>query len=772
MTPHVKAGSRSVRRLISDLSSGRITDSKAGRIAARLVARQYGFSRKSVPRRYHGTLGRIDIEALSVLAARASAQVVPAGVPEAGAGESGCVPLGLECYADSAHFEFLWDPASLTKDQLADVDGSGVPDQVEKSLDVMEKAWAFFQDQLHMIGPTDTVTVWWGNPVESAITDRGASLGLDLIFMPADYDTAYLPVHELFHQFQWHYLMAATVVIPNMLPNLLLINWWMEATAEWATTQYALSTDHTTTNAQDVPESKHLLDFFSTTDKALSYGDFTNGFRQYGAVAAVQLLTEWFGQDFVTYSWQSVGGKSVLDGVSQLDDALARLDDGDMAGTLPSLWLSLYTTCDPATAASGAQSSVFESWCAAHVVNELGLKTETQPAGSVARPVHSASSSRRDSHTFAQLGAGGAVFQDIATPESGIGAPLQITVDAADASHLAVFAYAWGSSPGDWCASDNTFDGSYGTTGATELSTKIVAPSECPNVTVMITDTQVTHHDDQAVTVGWRTKATGAVITNGTISLGVSSTGSLYNQHAADGTPVGLMDNASGGDGLASVTHADSWLFFLQDETGALDGRAGSYLSQEAIPRDPSVVDFWATSSEAASIVQVGPIELVQYYHPSSNPHAYQLDVSVRTDQDIPIAADTETIVYRRTIATPVYGNYDEALPSYVTVGHDPAQTEVAGYTNSGSGIGTIGDSQLLTPVDIATLDAWETHSQAMGIDLYLTPTSPQITLYIGAAPEADAPRVVNSLNAGTYLLSTPPSEENTDPRLTVILAH
>jgi hypothetical protein len=758
--------SKPVRQLLLDWSSGRLSRNVALRTAAKMLRGHFANSSSGLPARYHGRLVTGDLTTLAALAANSGESVATALLPARRTTGVVCDTGSPQaCGMESDHFRMVWYPSSLTAAQLEDDDEDGFPDKVQDTNLVLEWAWAYFHDDLEMRSPTGPILFWWNRPDVALSDGRAISLPGLGIFMPADYDTAYLPVHELFHQFQWTYMADATTF--NLLATIAQFNWWMEATAEWATKEYAQHVyGHPTTNLSTVPEAQRLPDFLSTTTKRLIYGNPLTIPRHYGAVAVVEIFTEALGQDFVRQTWEAVDGQDYLNGYSQIDDVLYEHYWGDTGSWVPLIWYQLYTVCDPAT--SDDRSDAFDKWCSKWVTGASGLMNASGPANSVARPLHEASSSRRGTSDF-NLGGGGAAFQDIAVPLSGIGKNLQVTISAPNTSSLAAYAYSWGTSPGDICAADDTFGAGFGSPGVTSFTVSTVALAECANVTIMVLDTDLSH-PESPITVSWKTLSTGAVITNGTISLGVRANGSLNDQHTADGTPVSLTYNSTGFDALTWLWHSDSWLVSQPTANDPVIGIEGSYLTSEGVRLEAPVVDFWSTGSEATSIVQIGPFELVQYYHPSADPHAYKLDITLRADEDHAIPASTEPVVYRRQMYTYVDYN-DEALPSFVEYVHSPSQTEVAGYTNL-VGAFTSDFSELFHPYDLSSLEDEWSAGQGMGMDLHLTAASPQATLYIGAASHSGAAGVVSNLNVGTYLLSTPPREENSGPTATFILAH
>lgn len=105
--------------------------------------------------------------------------------------------------------------------------------------------------------------------------------GNPLVQLDNDQATSYVPRHELFHRFQYEFVPAPA--------ESLAVNWWMEATAEWAAHQVAVRrglTGQTTNYAVNLP--RYLDEPFGRIDAWDGYG----GFEQYGAFILAEFLEE------------------------------------------------------------------------------------------------------------------------------------------------------------------------------------------------------------------------------------------------------------------------------------------------------------------------------------------------------------------------------------------------------------------------------------------------------------------------------------------------
>lgn len=132
--------------------------------------------------------------------------------------------------------------------QAIDLDGNGIPDGVDAMSNGLTTAWQLYKSWGY--GHTgQSVSVYFGfdfggnNPGFTfpfgGLLDAGPA-----ILLPTDpgdplpgetarrdWKYTYLSYHEMFHGMQYHYLSNDDFLVLNLTS----INWWMEATAEWAT---------------------------------------------------------------------------------------------------------------------------------------------------------------------------------------------------------------------------------------------------------------------------------------------------------------------------------------------------------------------------------------------------------------------------------------------------------------------------------------------------------------------------------------------------------
>jgi len=191
-----------------------------------------------------------------------------ATAPQDGTGDPGCseTPLwsypvvsGVSlhdyyCEVDSPHFMVLYNHA----DGLPEApDANGVPTEITTIDQAAEEAYAIYTDgntpsdgrvgSLHFPSPgPGLIPIFMGDilhatgavPDGIAATLPGGPTDMPSIWMPADVDNYdSLVRHELFHAFQYQFLPTFADDYASILfrDNFASENWWMEASAQWAT---------------------------------------------------------------------------------------------------------------------------------------------------------------------------------------------------------------------------------------------------------------------------------------------------------------------------------------------------------------------------------------------------------------------------------------------------------------------------------------------------------------------------------------------------------
>lgn len=257
----------------------------------------------------------------------------------------------------------------------------------------------------------------------------------------------------------------------------------------------------------------------------------------------------------------------------------------------------------------------------------------------------------------------------------------------------------------------------------------------------------------------------GAIITNGTVTLGVNNSGEL---NVAGGVPslsgtttVGLRYNANQAESTADGCLCEGWGVGLRSL-----GIAG-YANQSAGSGGYSQISFTSTATTAVSVVQIGSSMLVTHnYHPSATANLYQVDVSVKNISGVAFSAGD--LVYRRVMDWDIQPT---AFSEYVTIAGVPVALGLAngnnvrgtsdnGFANSNplTAAGTISCASNTNFADCGPAD----HGALFDFEfegLADKATREFTTFYGAAGNETDALNALSLVGAGLYSLgqaSTP----------------
>ncbi|GAA3612926.1 hypothetical protein GCM10022419_117410 [Nonomuraea rosea] len=158
-----------------------------------------------------------------------------------------------------------------------------------------------------------------GQPVDAPFVLPVGYNFMPTVLMPSDpvyYD--YHPRHELFHVFQYSYWNAGQVtedVVWEFVASDRFgsMNWWMEATAEWAAHQtYVKNPSTVPDTAQRDMYARSVGAFLADPNLALNAWDGLGASRQYGAFLLPLYLTEQVGANFVRNTWERIRSAGAL----------------------------------------------------------------------------------------------------------------------------------------------------------------------------------------------------------------------------------------------------------------------------------------------------------------------------------------------------------------------------------------------------------------------------------------------------------------------------
>ncbi|MER5650304.1 hypothetical protein [Streptosporangium sp. NPDC002524] len=224
--------------------------------------------------------------------------------------------------------------------QATDTNANGVPDAVETMTTNLTKAWEQYRAWGYGLTGQSVVTYvgfdFFGfNPNHPGVTipTGGPSSNGPVILLPPDpgdpssgsstrrdWKYTYLPYHEMFHAVQYHHLSNL-----ELGANLTSINWWMEATAEWAT--HELYKKLNPSGPGNGAYASSLPLFLGEPTEALNTAQEVwspSSKRQYGAFILANYLTERTTFDFVRQTWQVMSGKLPLEAIEQVLNGYGR----------------------------------------------------------------------------------------------------------------------------------------------------------------------------------------------------------------------------------------------------------------------------------------------------------------------------------------------------------------------------------------------------------------------------------------------------------------
>ncbi|MEU7894075.1 GDSL-type esterase/lipase family protein [Nonomuraea sp. NPDC049152] len=238
--------------------------------------------------------------------------------------------------------------------------------------------------------------------------------GGPVIFMPSDPADiggeswyTYLPRHELFHANQYHYL-------PNLHlgMNLTSINWWMEATAEWATHEVYRRIGATAPGADAY--SSHITRYLAEPNRAINAHDGMGKSRQYGLFPLAVYLTERTHPDFVLRTWEEMDDALPLEAIQQVAAGYGR----NIRDELRAYMVANYRMDTPVQALSDflGASSGYQDPDAKNV-------WRARLAGSPGRPrsQHAAPAWGATQNGVVNMGPGGTHYVEIYPPATGQG---------------------------------------------------------------------------------------------------------------------------------------------------------------------------------------------------------------------------------------------------------------------------------------------------------------------------------------------------------------
>ncbi|WP_327103464.1 hypothetical protein [Nonomuraea glycinis] len=457
-----------------------------------------------------------------------------------------------------------------------DLDGNQIPDAIDRMSTSTTTAFTQYRSWgFNMTG--DDISIYIGvstnnNPGITFPTGDVVDGGPVILLPPDPGDIGgngwytYLPRHELFHAFQYHYMS-----ILHFTTAISAINWWMEATAEWAVHKVYLNTAPTALGAEAYARS--LDAFLRHPQHAVNASDGLGGERQYGAFIVASYLTERTDQNFVLRTWQEIDDQWPIEAIAQVLEGYGKNLSNELFGFAVAnyrLTVDSGTLSDFLGAGDGyADPDTVSRWRS--IVAGMGSRPARAKEVSPQNLPWGGSFSWAPNDIGQWIFPGGSSYFEFTPPASGQG-QLKIHVEAPDQSTGVEFRYllvVWnslsGRQPLRWARAD-----AVGNDRVKDLSVSVTA-GEVATLIVARTDVDVnaTQPIGVAQPVTWQASLTSSTVTppaGPNVALNT-----MWARHADRKGYANMCANWGGGDGTQSVVLPSgnrAWFFsdtFLGD---------------------------------------------------------------------------------------------------------------------------------------------------------------------------------------------------------------
>ncbi|WP_089254617.1 IPT/TIG domain-containing protein [Asanoa hainanensis] len=535
----------------------------------------------------------------------------------------------------------------------------------------------------------------------------------------------YLPHHEFFHFVEYEYIDHRRFAEFGM-------NWWMEASAEWAAHQV-----HERSGASDVPDDEYrgywsnLDDFLDASDERFDEGNSVvlPGGPEYGAFIVAEFLEERFGDDAIRQTWGDLGGlwSTPRGAIREAIEA-----GGSSFGTEIDVFRQWAYVFERGGSSVGFTDSHAQRWRAS-----LGSALQP-PRQQVTISQNNGAGPEAFPGTY-YVQQSGAKYVQIVNPNQAEG-DLTVTWDP-KTDHDVRFSVL----------RLDDFDRPTAGCGAAQrllarVPLTVALTDACPKAVLVIVNA-----DDPGFYGTWaigdwsvRFQRTAQVLSNSTIEIGVGPYGSLISNAIG----IRLAGNADS-EVIRRGCFCEGW--------GVAHGPFGGSVTDATGVDGLTLSSFVASGDTATSMVDLtGPtgITVATYVSPSIDPNLFQLKVTVRNVSS-PIH---HSVHYRRAVdwdlLPDVSGFYTTFVHRTGDIGY------VTGVTNDGfadpnphNAFTDLGASGFFTDFGPANTGA------LIDLDLgtFATGEAKTFDLYYGIAPtEARATAAVAAVGAQLYALGQP----------------
>ena len=636
------------------------------------------------------------------------------GTPPAAAGRSSAqaaddcsnwwylAQVSYDCRVSTDHFNIVYRSGDVGPTNA----GADRPVFVQEVMDGLEQAWKVYHDTMGYKVP-DELTVAL-NPLMP--DGSGLSLPTGTMELSSDWNivTRYLLRHELFHYVQYEYMNNGYFANSWM-------NWWMEATAEWAAHHVEFHT-----NDSYGQYHKALGDFLAESDERFDEGNsvFSGGGPEYGAFIVAEYLENRLDPDAVKQTWERLGGYfPSMPGDVILEVLKERRVENDA-----SLELEKFRQFAYVLDANGTQVGFQDSDAATWAQNYQAPREKV-----TIEETGGATGEKKGSFEIQQSGARYIAIDNPGRITSEVN--LSLGSDDGDVRGSVLRLNAAGL-PTLACGEAVPVD---------RAGTKVKLDVECSRAVFFLVNTEPPGvwgtWADVDYTVAY--ERLGRVLTNGNIDLGFGRFGNID-----DPGGVGLRQHGK------PETESVLWVCWCEGWGVGVPGGIGGSVTAERGAKNLTVENFTMANDLAISRVRgPGGLTVTHSASPSTDPNLFAIQVNVQNTSSQPITP----VRYRRVVDWDLH-----QLQGYETVQPIGGDTSfVTGVTNNG-----YADPDPSLPLTDSGINGWYTDNgpgdDGTLIEINLGTLAPGasklFTLYYGIADsEAAALGSVTGVGAQVY---------------------
>jgi hypothetical protein len=255
------------------------------------------------------------------LAAPAAASGAAAGYDDCAADDYEYLDVNYKCRASADDFLVLYNVRSGSQPGIPPVyNPNGRPEAVQNLLNSLSISGAEYRAMGYSLPKRDDkpyvlvygVDSMFGQELDAPfVLPFGLNQQPTMLVPTSETAWDYMPRHELFHAVQYQYWDKSDIggaLVWSWIGGKEFgsMNWWMEATAEWAAHQTYARTGGFDPLYEKDDYARNVYDVLSKPGQALNSWGGLGGGPQYGSFLLPQYLTEQTDGAFVRHTWESI----------------------------------------------------------------------------------------------------------------------------------------------------------------------------------------------------------------------------------------------------------------------------------------------------------------------------------------------------------------------------------------------------------------------------------------------------------------------------------